>query len=136
VTRKKWTENGTIDVEEEVEVNTESAVEQLERYRMLMTSWCDHNVSITVSYDPEEIPAIADWLDRHWDDYVAVAFLLRVDPTKTAADLDFPYLPQEVVTETDWNAYSKQLKPIQWEGLIYHDAAPADACPIGGCPER
>lgn len=63
---------------EEVEVNTESAVAQLERYKNIMSNWCDQNVSCTVSYDREEIPAILDWFQKNWDMYVGVSFLLLI----------------------------------------------------------
>lgn len=125
-----------IEVEEVVEVNTESAVEQLEHYRMLMENWCDHNVSITVSYDRDEIPAMAEWLNRHWDAYVAVSFLLRNDPTKTAEDLGHPYLPQEVVTEDDYTTYTATLQDVDWSTIVYHDPVEDASCASGACGIR
>jgi ribonucleoside-triphosphate reductase len=124
-----------MEVVEELEVNTETAIEQLERYKMLMENWCDHNVSITVSYDPQEIPEIAQWLDFNWDNYVAVSFMLRNDPTKTAADLGHPYLPQELVTEEDWNAYYEGILPVDWTQVHHHDGV-VESCPLGGCPVK
>lgn len=132
ITRNK---NG-IEVDELIEVNTESAIEQLERYKMLMENWCDHNVSITVSYDPSEIAGIASWLHSNWSYYVAVSFILRNDPTKTAEDLGHPYLPQEVVIESDWIAYSEKLSTIDWKQVHQYDNAIPEACPLGGCPVK
>lgn len=125
--------NSVVETEEEVEVNTESAVDQLNRYRVLLRHWCDHNASVTVYYDPDEIPAIAAWLHTHWDDYVAVSFLLRSDPTKTAEDLGHPYLPQEVVTESDWAAYTATLGDVDWSSVVYREPVPED-CATGACP--
>lgn len=125
--------NRTVEIEEDVDINTESAVDQLERYRMLLRHWCDHNASVTVYYDPDEIPAIAEWLHTNWDDYVSVSFLLRVDPTKTAEDLGHPYLPQEVVTESDWTTYTAMLRDVDWSKVVYREAA-QEACPTGACP--
>lgn len=119
------------------EVNLESAVDQLERYKMLMQNWCQQNVSCTVSYSPEEVPAIIDWLLENWDNYVGVSFLLRADPTKTAKDLGYLYLPQEVVTKEDYEQYVSQLKP-----LVLDDEANSfeelrdDECAGGACPIR
>lgn len=130
-------ETGQItEVEEEIEVNLDSAVSQLEHYRMIMENWCDQNASITVSYDPEEIPAIAKWLDRYWDTYVGVSFLLRTDPTKTPEDLGYPYLPQEVVTESEWIRYAEQLVPVDWNQVMFHDLAEEKDCALGSCPLR
>jgi len=124
------------NIEETIEVNLDSAVSQLERYRMIMENWCDQNASITVSYDPEEIPAIAKWLDRYWDTYVGVSFLLRTDPTKTPEDLGYPYLPQEVVSESEWVRYAEQLKPVDWNQVIFHELVEEDNCSTGACPIR
>jgi len=81
------------------EVNNDSALTQLETYKMLMDSYCQQNVSCTISYDTSETEEIVDWLDKNWDNYVAVSFLFRNDPTKTAKDLGYPYLPQEVASK-------------------------------------
>jgi ribonucleoside-triphosphate reductase len=52
-----------------------------------------------------EIPGIIDWIYANWDTYVGVSFLFCNDPTKTAADLGYAYLPQEVVTKETYDDY-------------------------------
>ena len=116
-------------------VNLESAVSQLDRYRMLMRNWCDQNVSATISYSIEEIPAIVDWLHEHWDQYVGVSFLYRADPTKSAADLGYAYLPQEVVTEAEYREYVSSLKPVVFEETSVPEEL-EDDCAGGVCPIR
>jgi len=117
-------------------INTESAVDQLNRYKMLMDNYVDHNCSITVSYDPSEIPEITEWLDTNWDTYVGVSWLLRVDPTKSAEDIGYPYLPQEVVTKDAYEAYANTLKPINIDRGNSHDLIDAEECVGGVCPVR
>lgn len=119
------------------EVNLESAVDQLERYKMLMQNWCQQNVSCTVSYSPEEVPAIIDWLLENWDNYVGVSFLLRADPTKTAKDLGYLYLPQEVVTKEVYEQYVSQLKPLVLddEANSFEELRDSE-CAGGACPIR
>lgn len=129
VTRK----NGTVD---DIEVNTDSAVTQLEWYRLLQETWCEQNVSNTVSYDPSEIPAIIDWMQENWECYVGVSFLFRNDPSKNAEDLGYAYLPQEVVTKEAYDSYSSRLKPIDYEGIEMRDELNAEACAGGACPIR
>lgn len=121
---------------EEVEVNTDSAIQQLEWYRLLQETWCEQNVSNTISYDPSEIPGIIDWLIQNWDCYVGVSFLFRNDPTKNAEDLGYAYLPQEVVTKEAYDAYISRLKEIDYEGIEMRDDELAEACAIGACPVR
>lgn len=129
VTRK----NGVV---EEVDVNTESAITQLEWYRLLQETWCEQNVSNTISYDPSEVPAILDWLMENWDTYVGVSFLFRNDPTKNAEDLGYVYLPQEVVTKDVYEAYASRLKDIDYSGIDIEDIDFAETCATGACPVR
>jgi len=119
-----------------VEVNLESAVEQLERYRMLMETYVDHNCSVTISYDVDEIPAILDWLMEHWDTYVGVSWIFRNDPTKTAEDLGYPYLPQEVVTKEAYDAYVATLSPVDFIDTDSLDELEDDECLTGACPVK
>lgn len=129
VTRK----NGKV---EEVEVNMDSAVTQLEWYKLLQETWCEQNVSNTISYDPSEVPAIIDWLLENWDTYVGVSFLFRNDPTKNAEDLGYAYLPQEVVTKEMYDSYVSKLKEIDYSGIEMRDEELEAACPGGACPVR
>lgn len=130
VTRK----NGKV---EEVEVNMDSAVNQLEWYRLLQETWCEQNVSNTISYDPSEVPAIIDWFLENWDCYVGVSFLFRNDPTKNAEDLGYAYLPQEVVTKEAYDTYVARLKEIDYSGIEMRDEEYSDnACANGACPVK
>lgn len=116
-------------------VNMESAVQQLERYKMMVENYVDHNCSVTVSYDPSEKDAIVEWLLKNWDYYVGVSFIFRNDPTKTAEDLGYPYLPQEVVDEETFKAYEAQLLPIDLEAANSLEELD-EACSTGACPIR
>ena len=117
-----------------VEVNMETAIEQLEKYRMLNTSWSQQNTSITISYDLDEVEDIIKWLLTYWDSYVGVSFIYRNDPTKTAKDLGYLYLPQEVVTEQIYNDYCAKLQEINLEAANSFDEIIGDDCATGSCP--
>jgi len=119
-----------------LEVNLETAVSQLERYKMLMQNWCQQNVSATISYSVEEVPDIVDWLMNNWDNYVGVSFLFRADPTQTAKDLGYLYLPQEVVTKEVYEAYAAVIQPIELDKSNDIDAPIEDDCVNGSCPIR
>jgi ribonucleoside-triphosphate reductase len=137
-----------IDPVTKKEVNNESAVDQLNRYKMLMDEYVDHNASVTISYSPEEADAIVDWVFNNWDAYVGVSFLYRTDPSKTAEDLGYPYLPQEVVDKQTFYAYANKLKPVDLsltlastnlteeadEASLSVDSG--DECATGACPIR
>jgi adenosylcobalamin-dependent ribonucleoside-triphosphate reductase len=118
------------------EVNLDTAVEQLEKYKLIQTSWTQQNTSVTISYDPTEVPAIIDWLLDNWDCYVGVSFIYRTDPTKTAKDLGYLYLPQEVVDEQTFRNYVQQLSPVSLENANSFDEIMGEDCATGACPIR
>ena len=124
------------DVVNGLEVNIESAITQLERYKMLMQNWCQQNVSATISYDVSEVGDIISWLLDNWESYVGVSFLFRADPTKTAKDLGYLYLPQEVISKEKYDEYVARLQPIDINKANDVDAVLIDDCASGACPIR
>lgn len=129
-------EDVDFDIVDGKEINIESAISQLSRYKMLMDNYCDQNVSCTISYDTEELNDIIDWLYNNWDSYVAVSFLKRNDPSKTAKDLGYPYLPQEVVTKEEFIEYVTKLKPFNLDEFNSSEELLEDGCSGGVCPIR
>ena len=120
----------------DLDVNLESAVDQLNRYKMLMDNYVEQNQSITISYDPSEVPAIVAWLHANWDHYVGVSFLLRADPLKTAADLGYPYLPQQPISKAEYDAYVATLLPVDLDADTGDEMLQIDDCSTGVCPVR
>lgn len=116
------------------EVNLETAIEQLERYKLLQMNWTQQNTSVTISYSTDEVPAIIEWLLNNWDIYVGVSFIYRADPSKTAKDLGYLYLPQEVVTEEVYTEYVKKLLPVTLDGISGYDELEQESCATGACP--
>lgn len=120
----------------ELEVNLETAVSQLERYKMLMQNWCQQNVSATISYSVDEVDQIVDWLLENWDLYVGVSFLFRADPTKTAKDLGYLYLPQEVVSKEVFDEYASRIQPVQIDEANTFEEMESMECAGGACPVK
>lgn len=121
------------------QINTETAIAQLTRYKLMMDNYIDHNVSTTISYSPGEVGGIVDWLHKNWDSYVATAFMFRNDPSKTAADMGYPYLPQEVITEDVYHAYAETLRPVDLFNLSDDNSdftIDTNECSSGACPIR
>jgi adenosylcobalamin-dependent ribonucleoside-triphosphate reductase len=126
----------SFDVHNGCRVDKESAVSQLERYKMLQQNYVDQNTSITISYEPSEAKDMIDWYLKNWDNYVATSFLFRNDVTKTAKDLGFPYLPQEVVTKETYEQYASRLLPVDFENEGCTDTPLEEECAGGVCPTR
>ena len=116
------------------EVNRESALLQLYRYKLLMDNYVDQNCSVTISYSVEEVPGIARWIHDNWDSYVGVSFIFRNDPTKTAKDLGYLYLPHEVVSKDTFDDYVKTLKLVDLEGDDSSFELKEQECAGGACP--
>jgi len=138
-------DNVAFDVVDGKEVNLESAWRQLDRYKLLMENYVDHNCSVTISYAPEEAPEIVSWLHENWSNYVGVSFLYRTDPSKTAADLGYLYLPQEVVTKEAYEAYASTLRPLtpvkdgseeMKPEVDDYEIDTGNECATGACPIR
>jgi len=127
----KFTKDGI-----DMEVNLESALSQLERYKMLMENWCQQNVSATISYSVDEVDDIVDWLMDNWNVYVGVSFLFRADPTKTAKDLGYLYLPQEVVTKAVFDEYVSRIQPLEIDKANSFEEIQGEDCSTGACPIR
>jgi ribonucleoside-triphosphate reductase len=70
----------------------------------------------------------------NWDCYVGVSFIYRTDPTKTAKDLGYLYLPQEVVTEEDYKEYVKVLQEVDLNNTNSFDEILDAECATGACP--
>jgi adenosylcobalamin-dependent ribonucleoside-triphosphate reductase len=113
----------------------ESAIKQLERYKRWNKLYADHNVSNTISWDVAEIEEIASWLFVNWDDFIAVSWMKRNSPTKTASDHGFKYLPQEVVEKEKFEKYVRRLDPVE----ITESTSGLEeevGCLQGNCPVR
>ena len=132
-TREVNREDGSIEV---LEVTDESALTQLERYRKIQTHYCDQNVSNTIYYTPNEKEKIVNWLLEHWDVYVGVSFLFKNDPTVSATDLGFNYLPQEYVTKDKYEEYIKEILEINFDNTDSFEELEEDECAGGVCPVK
>ncbi len=114
-----------------------TAIEQMERYKLLMVNWCDANCSITISYDQSEVRDIVEWLYENWDVFVGVSFMPRVDATKSAEELGYSYLPQRIIDEAAFDAYAASLLPIDLDDDDSNELVDAGAeCAGGVCPVR
>jgi ribonucleoside-triphosphate reductase len=122
--------NGTL-------VNTSSAIEQLNKYKLVQNNWTQHNTSVTISYSLGEVEQIKDWLLDNWDSYVGVSFIYRTDPIKTAKDLGYLYLPQEVVTKEVFEEYINRLEIVNInESANSFYELESDECLSGVCPVK
>ncbi|BDX35526.1 ribonucleoside-triphosphate reductase [Thermus phage MN1] len=115
------------------------AVEQLERYRMMMRHYVDHNASITVYVGRDEVEDVVRWIYDNWDDVVAVSLLPKDGGGYTLA-------PLEEIGEAQYREMEAALPdPSSLHSYVQaavdagaKEASPEDdpSCVSGACPVR
>jgi ribonucleoside-diphosphate reductase alpha chain/ribonucleoside-triphosphate reductase len=119
--------------------NEESAVEQLKRYFTLQKYWTDHNTSITITFNNDEVNDIIDLIMSNWDDYIGVSFL----PKYSGA---YPLMPYEEIDEAQWAWHHLNVAHITWQDIVKalyaRESTATDEdefdpdCVGGACPVR
>ena len=110
----------------------ESAVEQLEYWKMLRTFWCEHNPSITVSVKEDEWIETASWVYKHFDDICGVSFL-------PSSDHVYQLAPYEDITKEQYEKLVKEMPIISFDRLSEYELEDATlgskeyACQGGSC---
>lgn len=115
------------------------AVEQLERYRMMMRHYVDHNASITVYVGEDEVEDVVEWIHKNWDDVVAVSLLPKDGGGYALA-------PLEAIDEARYREMEAALPdPSSLHSYVQaavdagaKEASPEDdpSCASGACPVR
>ena len=109
-----------------------SAIDQLERVKLLQTCWADQAVSNTVYYSKEDLPAIKDWLKANYNSSVkSVSFLLR-------REHGFKQPPLEAITEEKYKEMIANIQPIKKDELgdVSGEMLDSTECAGGVCPVR
>lgn len=106
-----------------------SAIDQLEVVRRLQAEWSDNSVSCTVYYTRDELPAIREYLAKHYDkNFKTLSFLPRDDH-------GFDQAPLEAITKEEYDKRVRKSKPI--ESFTFQlEFDPNDECNSGACPVR
>jgi len=106
-----------------------TAIEQLEVIRFLQTNWSDNSVSCTVYYRPEELPAIQEYLKKHYrDNFKSLSFLLH-------RDHGFKQAPYEEISEEEYQKLLSRVKSLHSLNEVEEDVYDAD-CIGGACPVK
>lgn len=116
----------------------EPAIAQLERYKMLMSFYAEHTVSVTITVAEHEWNDVCKWVYDNWDYCIGIAFLPRFDPSDS--ETPYPNMPYETTTESEY--YDLQIDENELINLIsfyekeYEDyeldasCGSAAACPV------
>jgi len=106
------------------------AIDQLELVKKMQTVWSDNAVSVTVYYKEEELEDIKSWLKSNYETGIKCVSFLR------HSDHGFDQAPYEEITEQEYSARLKKLKPITGVSDIGSDLLDNAECAGGMCPVR
>lgn len=151
-----WVFTFPIKTEAPIRAIDEPALAQLERYKMTMQHYTDHNTSITVTvegdqYDEQgklikkgEWEDVVNWVHKNWDDVVAVSFLPKWDPV-AGGQAAYPNLPYQPSTKEEYEELNSQIQ-LSEEDLLsliakyevsYEEQEVGSDCNSGSfCPVR
>lgn len=87
--------------------NDMTAIQQMEHWKMMQDSWCEHKPSITVYYSDDEFMALGQWVWDNFDSISGVAFLPRSNHTYEQA-------PYEEINKEVYDSLSSVMPAINW----------------------
>lgn len=108
-----------------------SALQQLDYWKMLKTSWCDHNPSCTVYVRDHEWVSVSAWVYENFDILGGISFL----PDENI----YEQAPYEEITNDDYNLMLSKFPMIDltklsdYEAEDYTTGAQEAACSGGNC---
>jgi ribonucleoside-triphosphate reductase len=110
----------------------QTAIEQLEYWKMVKTNFTEHNPSVTVSVGDDEWISVANWVYKNWEIVGGLSFLPRDNHVYQLA-------PYEAINEARYNELVEKVKHIDFSRILAYektdvtDARRELACAGGVC---
>lgn len=112
--------------------NERTAIEQLDYWLRVRTEYTEHQPSVTITYQPEELEAIVSWVKEHKDYVAGLSFL-------PASDHTYAQAPYEEITAEEFARRAEGFPTLdfsrlpEFEAEDYTTAAQELACVGGQC---
>ncbi|MGZ6281824.1 MAG: ATP cone domain-containing protein [Ktedonobacterales bacterium] len=109
-----------------------SAIDQCEVWLRNKVYWTEHNASVTISYGPDELIPLTQWLWDHRDMVGGMSFLPRFDAR-------YDNMPYEEITAAEYEKLAAEFPKIDFEKLYRYEesdqttASSELACFAGQC---
>lgn len=107
-----------------------SALQQLNLWKMVKTEWCEHNPSCTITYNPNELDTISNWLFENQAIVGGLSFLPRFD-------MQYEQMPYEAIQRDEYlrllAEFPKDVTLEHISGVVNVAATPAcdgDVCEL------
>ncbi|MEI6842894.1 MAG: ATP cone domain-containing protein [bacterium] len=93
----------------------QSAIEQLEYWKVLKENYTEHNPSTTISVGEDEWIEVAHWLFKHWDIVGGLTFLPRDNHIYQLA-------PYETIDKKTYEEMLKRFEHIDFSKIVSYEA--------------
>ncbi|MFA6315054.1 MAG: ATP cone domain-containing protein [Candidatus Paceibacterota bacterium] len=92
----------------------QTALQQLEYWKMVKENYTEHNPSVTISIGNDEWIAVANWVYENWDICGGLSFLPREDAVYKLA-------PYESIDEKKYKELAKRLEHVDYSKIITYE---------------
>lgn len=109
-----------------------TAIEQCEFWLQSKIFWTEHNPSVTITYQPDEVIDLVKWVWDHKDYIGGMSFL-------PASDAKYAQMPYEEITKDEYDKLNEKFPKVDFSKLYryeeedYTKAAQELACAAGAC---
>lgn len=100
--------------EKSIYKNDQTALEQLEYWKMVKENFTEHNPSVTISVGDNEWVAVANWLYENWDMIGGLSFLPRSNHVYRLA-------PYEEITKEKYEEMVKKFPDIDFSKIVSYE---------------
>jgi len=110
----------------------QSALEQLEYWKMVKENYTEHNPSVTISIGEDEWVETANWIYKNWDLIGGLSFLPRADHVYKLA-------PYEAITKERYDELVKNFPELDFSKIVLYEqddqtqGSKELACSAGTC---
>lgn len=110
----------------------QSAIEQLEYWKMVKENYTEHNPSVTISIGDDEWVEVANWLYKNWDIIGGLSFLPRSNHVYKLA-------PYEEINKERYEEMKKNFPELDFSKIVLYEhddqtqGAKELACSSGTC---
>ena len=91
-----------------------TALDQLEHWKTVKTSYTEHNPSVTVSVGEEEWIGVLNWVNDNWDIVGGLSFLPRSNHVYQLA-------PYEEITKAQYEAMLARFNEVDYSQLVSYE---------------
>lgn len=91
-----------------------TAIEQLERWKMVKENYTEHNPSVTITIGKNEWLEAANWVYSNWDIVGGLSFLPREDYV-------YPMAPYEEITKEAYDEMAKKMPDIDFSQILLYE---------------